>query len=763
MSITVGNLSRSKSGGQRLVTLRLTKSGTVGLLLFLQIAALGSVAAGWVGADIPLFRPVLTVVYLSVLPGFLLLRIIGIKPSNVTDTLLYAVGLSLTVLMFYGVTVNLVLRATGYSTPISEEPMVLATGALTLALTGLYYVRRDDPETYTFAHNDVVSPVFPFLLLLPLLGIYGAYVLNVYTENLLILLLFAAIGGVVMLVYTGIVSRALIPLAVWMIALALLFQNTLTGSFLAWGDSVTEADHVLQVLEDGYWSPAVTDARVANQYTLLRLTVLHPVYYFFTGLELVWVFKIIHPLLFSLMPVALYQAYKRFVTAKAAFFAAFFVMSLFSFFVVLSRNTRTGIGLFFLALFLVPLLNDRLAGVHRQLLAMLFVSSLVVSHYGTSYILFSALLLAMPAFLVANRLEALTGLKQRLTRPSWTVTSLGFVGFYVAVTLSWYIYASPESASYREALSFGGRFITTLVNEFTGYGQSASIRVATENWGSSIIAALQYYHFVLGPLIAVGILGAVLRSIGILEPPGDGSIVESLNREFVILAGIFLAIFGATFLPIQRINTARTFAIALVFLAPFLVLGVAEIGRVLGRLAGTTPSVKLVLGVVAGIVLLYFLLNSGFISAVAVGEYSPNTLVEKDRITEAGHPVEQNYFYKQHPTVYQVEGTVWLRTHASPNETVYHGHWPGGIRSPIGYESYRTIQQEYVPIRGASIPRDGTVGSGYVFLGSLEYRGNIVAHSPGQFGFVWDYRSDLEHAWNDKDRIYHNGESVIRY
>lgn len=763
MSTRLGRISWDKSSSPQLVTVHLTKPTMVGLLSFLQVAALGIVAIGRFGIEPPLVRPVLTVLYLSVLPGFLLLRIIGIEPSDVTDTLLYTVGLSLTVLMFYGLAVNLALRGVGYPAPITEGPMVAAVGALTLALTGLYYVRREEPETFTFSYMDTVSPILPFLLLLPLLGVYGAYALNVYTENVVVLALFAAIAGVLLLVYTGFVSRAMLPLAVWMIALALLLQNTLTGSFLAWGDSPTEVSHVLRVLDDGFWSPAVTDVKVSNQYTMLRLTILHPIYHLFTDLELVWVYKVVHPLLFSLMPVALYQAYKRFVTAKAAFVSAFFFMSLFTFYIVLSRNTRTAMALFFLALFLVPLLDGRLVNVHRKLLAMLFASSIVVSHYGVSYILFFALVLAIPAFLIAEQLEDATGREQLSTRASWSLASLGFVGFYVVVTLSWYIYASPGAGSYRLVVSFGEHFTTTILNEFTSYEHSASIRVATENWDSSVIDILRDYHFALGPVISVGILGTALRSVGIFEEPNERVVLENLNREFVVLAGVFLSIFAVTFLPIQRINTARTFAIALVFLAPFLVLGVVEIGRVLGRMTDTSPSARPVFSVVVGIVLLYFLLNSGFVSAVAVGEYSPNALVEKDRITDEGHPVEQNYFYKQHPTVYQIEGTVWLRTKASPGGTVYHGYWPGGMRSPSGYESYRKVQQEYVPVKGAGIPRDGPVKEGYVYLGSFEHKGNVVAHNPGQFGFEGDYRSDLEHKWEDKDRIYHNGESVVRY
>jgi uncharacterized membrane protein len=764
MSPKLGGVEeRKSSAGQRLLTVHLTTPVVAGLLLVLQFSILGLVAAPRFGIDIPLVRPLLAVVYLSVVPGFLILRIVGIDPTDVTDTLLYAVGLSLTVLMFYGFAINFVLRAVGYPTPVTEVPMVASILGLTLGLTALYYFRRERPEKLTVPRDDVASPVFTFLLLLPLLGIYGAYTLNVYTENAALLALFAAIAGVLLIVYTETLPQSMLSFAVWMIGLALLWQNTLTGSFMAWGDQVTEAEHVLAVLSNGFWTTTPGDITVRNQYTMLRLTILHPIYVLFTDLELVWVYKIVHPLLFSLTPVALYQGYKRFVTERAAFYSAFFFMSLFSFFIVLSRNTRTGTALFFLGLFVVLLLDDQLADVYRTVLAMLFASSIVVSHYGVSYILLFALGLALPAFLIARRLEGVIDPQGIQSRASVSVASFGFLGFYLTVLLAWYIYASPGGQSFGLVVNFGDHFLTTLAEEFTGYEQSASVRVATADQGSVVIDALRYYHFVLGAIIAIGILGTGLRTIGILDREGSGEvIIENMSREFVIFAVAFLAIFGVTFLPVQRINTARTFAIALIFLAPFLVVGTREIFRTINHVFEISPKKVPVFNVVVLVLLIYFLLNTGVVSAIAINQYSPNALVEKERITEEGQPVEQNYFYKQHPTIHQMEGTVWLRTNSSPNATVYTGNWPGGMRTPIGYSEYRNKQNEYVPIEGKSLETE-SVGKGYVYLGSFEYRGNVVAYVPGQFGFVFDRRTEVEDKWDNKDRIYHNGESVVRY
>lgn len=123
---------------------------------------------------------------------------------------------------------------------------------------------------------------------------------------------------------------------------------------------------------------------------MLRIVILHPVYALFTDLQLIWVFKLVHPLLFSVTPVALYEAYRRNTISVLLF------VSLFSFFIVLSRNTRTATALLFLSLLALLIADDYLDDVHRKLLAIVFVAGIVVSHYGVSCMVMVGIAAAYP-------------------------------------------------------------------------------------------------------------------------------------------------------------------------------------------------------------------------------------------------------------------------------------------------------------------------------------------------------------------------------
>lgn len=87
---------------------------------------------------------------------------------------------------------------------------------------------------------------------------------------------------------------------------------------MPWGDQPKGAALALDVLRTGFWRPGLAPA-LGAKYTMLRIVIFYPIYAPFTELQLVWVFKLAHPLLFSVTPVALYEAYRRNTSDRVAF------------------------------------------------------------------------------------------------------------------------------------------------------------------------------------------------------------------------------------------------------------------------------------------------------------------------------------------------------------------------------------------------------------------------------------------------------------
>ena len=53
---------------------------------------------------------------------------------------------------------------------------------------------------------------------------------------------------------------------------------------------------------------------------MLSISMLAPVYSIFMNIDITWVYKIVFPLLFSLLPVALFEVYRRHPGKTSRFF-----------------------------------------------------------------------------------------------------------------------------------------------------------------------------------------------------------------------------------------------------------------------------------------------------------------------------------------------------------------------------------------------------------------------------------------------------------
>lgn len=743
-SVTNSTLLSSEVREDGVVTVRATTARIAVTIFSLQLVLLLLVGLSHFGISLPLLRPTLAFLYLTFIPGFLILRIIGAVPDSRVDMVAYTVGVSLASLMGVGVSFNFILRFLGVANPISELPLILSISTVTMGLTGVYFLKYRDDIAIQIDLNRVFSPIVLGLALLPFLGIYGALLLNRFDSNFLLLALYGIIALIpIAALYDQIPVRVL-PFAVWTIAISLLLQNTLTGQFLAWGDQPREAAVILDVLASGFWSPSQS-VFYANKYAMLRVTILHPIYVLFSDLSLYWVLRVFHPVLFSVTPVVLFQAYRKMFGEKSSFLAVFLYMSLFSFFIVLSRNTRTATAIFFLALLILLVADAQLNQAYVKGLGFIFAFSIIVSHYGASYMVMLALILALPFFYGIHRI---TG------DQNTSLYSHVFVLFYSVGIFTWYIYASPESGTFNLFLGFAEHFVITVQEQFISSSSSASTRIVAKNWQSVTLHILKYYNFLIGAGVTLGLGLTTVR--GILY---GNNIV---NDEYLSYSLAFFIVFSITFLPVERFNTARTFAISLVLLSPFLVIGAEDTLRIVRSLTNIRVTKTQGHLIVAVVISIYFLLNVGFVSATVTNEYSPNALVEKDRIMDGATPPAVTYFYRQHPTVYHIQGSQWLATHIEPHSEVYSSGSPGAPSAAPGHPQYRQQFDGRVPYSLKTLSPDAEPErAAYVFLGTSSVRGRVVTNWHGHFNRTYYRTNEFEYMWINKSKIYTNGGSII--
>ena len=160
------------------------------VVLAIHIAMCGAICLDVVGLQIPIIRPLIGFIYLTFVPGILILRIIRLHKISNIETLLYTVGLSLATLMFTGFFMNMTYPSFGISEPISLTPLIITISAVVLVLCILCYVRDKDFSDPSFIDiEEVLSPPVLFLCLIPFMAVLGTYLVNFHHSNILLMFL----------------------------------------------------------------------------------------------------------------------------------------------------------------------------------------------------------------------------------------------------------------------------------------------------------------------------------------------------------------------------------------------------------------------------------------------------------------------------------------------------------------------------------------------------------------------------------------------
>ena len=417
------------------------------LLLVILLATLGLVGLASVGLDIPGLRQIVGFVFLTFVPGILILRILKIHNTGIVESLLYSVGLSLAFVMFTGTVANFVLPLFGVSKPVSIFPIIAILAVFTLILGAIAYKRDKDFSTPTPKLNIAAffSPSYLLLLVLPLLAIWGAVLVNFYQNNFLLLFFIIIVACVVALVAFDRLPQKAYPLAIVMIAMGLLLHTTLISEYLMRWNVDFEYYYQSLVIQNGLWNPSLPH----DVNSVLSVVMLAPLYSLILNMDSVWLFKLIYPLIFCLVPLVLFQTYGKQISAKIAFLSVFFFMSMFYFYEEGTLLHRQQIALLFFALLILLMVDRKLALRQRLSLFIIFSLSLVVSHYAIGYIWLAFLVGAwIVVALIRSKArviwEWLTskfgGLPQSLisSRAFPSKIMLGVIGIFLVFSLGWY-------------------------------------------------------------------------------------------------------------------------------------------------------------------------------------------------------------------------------------------------------------------------------------------------------------------------------------
>lgn len=616
-----------------------SKNGFI-FTLVTQLFMFGVLLFSSINVNIPLLRQCIGFVYLTFLPGFFILKILRVKGLSLVEKVLYSVGLSISFLMFLGLIMNTLYPILGIQKPLSPLLLMVTILLTVFVLYLLAYIRN---RNLSCSYSIKVSNSTLLLLTLPFLAIFGAYLVNLYNINMLLFILIIIISVIPLFVtFFNWPKKEVYPLLIFVLSFCLLFHWSLISMHLVGSDIHYEYYFANLIIMDHHWIPTISN----NLNAMLSVVILAPIYSNILHMDLTWVFKVVYPLIYALIPVGLYKVFQNQVNKKIAFLAVFYFISITPFFAEMTQLARQEIAELFFVLLMLLMLDKHIDRFKKSVLFILFGFSLVVSHYGLSYIYILLLVMVfvilwiLPKF--TNRLK---NSRHNTIKPN---ISLTFMLLFSVFAISWYMYVSSSNAL-NTIVHIGSNMVTTILEDFLTSQNVQGLSMLTYKY--SILHNITKYFYIISQLFIV---------VGIFKLSSKLKFTE--DYKAFSIASVVLLVFCLT-MPYfaSSLNTTRLYHISLFFLAPFCVIGFIYIFKLINHIfKQEVISTKTILRLFSIFLMVFLLFNSGLI--YEIGNDEPSSI--------ALHSVNDKNFDFPYYNTKEIKSAIWVVNNIK-NESLY--------------------------------------------------------------------------------------------
>jgi len=693
------------------------------VVLAIQLSILGLIAFDSINLEIPILRQLIGILYLTFIPGLLLLRILKVQNLGSIETLLYSVGLSLSTLMSTGFLMNIFYPLFGIYNPISTKYLVATISLIVLIFCVVAYTVNSNFSNPNFITSyEILNPKLLFLCIIPFFTIFGVYFRNIYNTNIVLLLLLFIIAVIEICVFSNFFSQHLYPIIIFVSSFFLLFSNSLISNYISGWDIHVEYYLSQLVISNSLWNYSNS---LSNVNAMLSIVMLAPIYSSISDLSLVWVFKIVYPFIYCFLPLGLYNIYKKQIGVhKIAFMSVLFFISFFVFYTEMLQLARQQIAEFYLVLNLLVIFDENLHKIKKAVLLIIFIFSLSVSHYGVSYI-FIGLIIFTVIFLYLGSI-----VKVSSAVGDWRF-SKNYVLLYVTFTLLWYIYIS-SSSTFDTIIGIGEHIYGNMFNNFLNPEFSQGLSLIQMKPTSFLQSLSKYIHFIAQFFIFLGILNLFIRSIPLkLDKEYIGF---SLSSFILLVAAIIVPFLSNSF------NTSRLYHLCLIFLSPLSIIGGLFFIKTISSLFNMNPDHPFnnrSLQILSIFFVFFMLFNTGFISNV----------------------LNQNFQYKI------------SKDNDSPlfnDKEVFCAKWILNVKnsSLIYGDNYRFLLLKGMDWNNVSSLSSYTINLNkkfYLFLGTVNILDKQVLIRDASSSSLIVHYVGMDQYCNNKNEIYSNGGAEIFY
>jgi len=514
-------------------------------------------------------RQILGFLFLTLLPGVLILQILKLNKIYFLEKFILAWGLSIAFLLFFGLLINNSVLALGYETPLATIPLLISFNFVFIVLAIMGY-KINKGVVFSFPDLNLNTSEKAFLIvpiLFPALSIFGMHVMNTTDNNIILMLLLFLIPIYVVFVcfFNQKFPKRLYPVVIFLISISLLLLLSLRSNYVIGMDAHLEYYVFQTTLDNLHWG-------VFGHNTLdacLSISLLPTIYQSILNISSEFLFKILYSLIYSTSPLVIYTISKKYVEDEYAFLASCFFMFQFNF-LWTEYNARTNTAILFFGLAMMMLFNDKIDPLKKRILFIVFMASCMVSHYSTTYIFFFIMLGAFIGMEIVSKKYTF----KKVISPTIVILFFAFIFLW---------YSQVTEAAFNSGVRFIENTFSSL-NEF--FIKESRVEVVQSVCGEGITEKgiphkIEFvWTWLTFALIGIGLITLIIRYKEMSFPELDFKKPDFLKDKFevgyfviaLICAGLLVAMVAVPHLA-AGYNLDRLYAVAITILSVFFVIG----------------------------------------------------------------------------------------------------------------------------------------------------------------------------------------------
>ncbi len=528
-------------------------------------------------SNIPFLRQFMGFIFLTFLPGLLILQTIKLNKTGLTENFVLSMGLSVSFVMLFGLLLNNSLLTISHETPLATIPLLIAFNIAFIMLAIIGYKINRHPtfaipnlELNTYEKAFLIVPI----LFLPL-SIFGTHIMNTAGSNTILVFLLFLIPSYVVFVcfFNQKFPKRLYPVVIFLIGVSLLLMLALRSNHIIGIDTHKEYYFFQTTLNNLHWS-------VFGHSTLdacLSISLLPTIYQSLLNISPEILFRILYSLLYSISPLVIYVLSKKYLEDLYAFLVSCFFMFQLNF-LFTEYNARTNIAILFFALSMMVLFSDKINLLEKKILLIIFIVSCIISHYSTTYIFF---------FIMAGTFVGIEILSKRYALNR--VVSSTIVLLFFSLIFFWY--SQVTEVTFISGMKFIANTITNLSEFFVeeSRGISAQTLLGKEIMQKSNPYKIEFLlTWVMFAVIGIGIITSIRRYKEMVFIDLNLTRMYFLKEKFdvvyfiiaLICSGLLVVMIAFPYMS-KGYNLDRLYAVAIVTLGTFFVIGGATLSKFL--------------------------------------------------------------------------------------------------------------------------------------------------------------------------------------